>query len=300
MKLNFNGMSRTFGRSVLKTKANSPHIFFGLGVVGVVAGAVLASKATLQLEEKLDEVKADFEGLKNVAEEAVKHSNLTYTEQDYHKDLGLLTAKSAVKLGRLYAPAIVVGGFGIAALTGSHVQLTKRNTALTITLAAVSKAYDDYRTRVREELGEETERHIYQNAREETIEVDGKKETVQVIDPNGHSVYARCFDVFSSCWEKDAEVNRIFIECQQKYMNHILQIRGHVMLNDVYDKLGLERTPAGAVVGWVYQGEGDNFIDFDLNNPSNARFLAGYENAVWLDFNVDGVVYEQIGKGKKW
>ena len=66
------------------------------------------------------------------------------------------------------------------------------------------------------------------------------------------------------------------------------------MLNDAYDKLGLDRTVPGAVVGWVWDGEGDNMIDFGLYNPVNERFLSGHEQAVWLDFNVDGVVYEQI------
>ncbi len=54
-------MTRSIGRTVLTAKKNSPHIFFVGGVVGVVGSAVLACRATLKLEEKLDEIKNDVD-----------------------------------------------------------------------------------------------------------------------------------------------------------------------------------------------------------------------------------------------
>ena len=46
-----NAVSRPFFRSVLLAKKFSPDILVGVGVVGVIAAAVLASRATLKLEE---------------------------------------------------------------------------------------------------------------------------------------------------------------------------------------------------------------------------------------------------------
>jgi hypothetical protein len=76
----------------------------------------------------------------------------------------------------------------------------------------------------------------------------------------------------------------------------MLRVRGHVFLNEVYDALGIERTKAGSVVGWV-MGEGRaNSIDFGLyDGRERARaFVNGYERTIILDFNVDGVIYDLI------
>ena len=60
--------------------------------------------------------------------------------------------------------------------------------------------------------------------------------------------------------------------------------------------LGIPRSQAGAVVGWVL-GEGDDYIDFgmfDGNNMATRDFVNGYERSILLDFNVDGVIYDLI------
>ena len=56
-------------------------------------------------------------------------------------------------------------------------------------------------------------------------------------------------------WKKDPEYNRIYIMVQQNYANDLLQARGHLFLNEVYDWLDVGRTKAGAVVGWVKEAK---------------------------------------------
>lgn len=279
-------ISRSIGRKVLVTKKNSPHIFFAAGVVGVVTTTVLACRATLKLEKMIDEIKLDVDSVSDMKPNS--------TESNHDKDVMYVYGKGALKLGRLYAPSLVVGTVSIAALTGSHVQLTRRNAALTITLAAVSKAYEEYRLRVQEEIGEKKELELHRALSDEEVDVDGKKKNIKVTNPYGLSPYARFFDEYSTEWKKNAEHNRIFIQCQQNYANHKLKARGHVFLNEVYDSLGLERSQAGAVVGWVMDGEGDNYIDFGLFEANNRRFVNQLEWSLILDFNVDGVVYDKI------
>jgi hypothetical protein len=294
MKLVPTSLTQGIGRSILQTKANSPHIFFAAGVVGVVATTVLACKATLKVSDTLDTIKKDMEAL-GEAKTRLDNGDLKdeYTEVDFKKDVVFVYTRSGWELTKLYGPAIIVGTLSIAALTGSHVQLTRRNTALMAAYAIVQKAYEEYRERVREAVGEEKERDLYRGIQIEELE-DGQKALVHVGDTNKLSPYSKIFDEYSPSWQKDPELNRLFVQCQQNYANNLLQSRGHLFLNEVYDMLGIDRTRAGQVVGWVIGPDGDNYVDFGIFDCDSSRFVNGWERSLVLDFNVDGVIYDKI------
>lgn len=115
--------------------------------------------------------------------------------------------------------------------------------------------------------------------------------------PEGLSVYARLFDQTNALWHSNAELNSVWLRAQENYFNHRLQAEGFVFLNDIYDKLGFERTPAGQLVGWLTNPhKGDGYIDFGLFEARNERFIKGLELTAWLDFNVDGLIFEKIGE----
>lgn len=272
------GLSRKLSRQKLVLKKNSPHIFFGLGVAGTVVSTVLACRATLRLPETLEEIENDV-------------SNVREGKED-PKDTAYVYLKAASKVGRLYGPALMVGTISLGSLTGAHVSLSRRNTALMAAYASVSAAFEKYRERVEVELGPDRELDIYHS--KVGAKVDEKGDEVPINDPNGWSPYSRFFDEASANWQKNAELNRLFVTCQQNYANELLRARGHVFLNEVYDMLGFERTTAGSVVGWVIGDAGDNFIDFGLYEAINARFINGIERTPLLDFNVDGVIYDKI------
>lgn len=288
MKFIPNNVSRTVATNVLKAKHKSPHIFFAAGVAGVVGATFLACKATLKLEETVDEITDEIREVK-------QPKSPRYSESDHNKDLIYVYGKSAVKLGRLYGPAVGLGAISIASLTGSHVQLARRNAALTAAFAGLSKTYNEYRARVIEEIGEEREKDIYMDMRNEEFEDEkGKKKVERVVGPNGFSPYARMFDEANPNFVKNAEYNRIFIQCQQNYLNHKLNARGYVFLNEAYEQLGMEHSKAGCVVGWMLDDDGDGFIDFGLHEATSAGFTNGYEPRVILDFNVDGNIFEKF------
>jgi hypothetical protein len=284
-------------------------------VVGVVASTVLACRATLKLEDTLDEIKKDFDNLaefKNLGpnpdpsdipegERRLKFRFSTGDQdpelQDYYKidqDAAWLMGQSALKVVKLYAPAVIVGTVSIAALTGSHVQMTRRNAALMAAYSTLQEAYNAYRERVREQLGEERELELHRGIKTEIVKDEHGKREIKSVDPNKMSPYARCFDETSTQFKKDAELNKFFIQSLQTYYNHRLRARGHVFLNEVYDDLGFERTKEGQCVGWVMDGDGDNFIDFGIYEAYNSRFINALERSVWLDFNVDGVILDYI------
>lgn len=284
-------VTRSVAKKVFVAKKNSPHIFFVGGVAGVFVSTVLACRATLHLEDALDEIKTDIDSVKAMGKSETR--NPDYTEEAYYKDLGFVYGKAGGKLTKLYGPSAVIGFASIAALTGSHVQMTRRNAYLGAAFAALSKAYDEYRVRVIEELGPEREYEIYSGIEEGTLEVDGKKSKVPVISKGGTSpsIYARSFNASNPNWRKNADYNRMYLSAQEKYANDRLRARGYLFLNEVYESLDLEWSHAGQIVGWIWDSEnGDNYVDFGINEYYNFDALTSHEPEIWLDFNVDGPI----------
>jgi hypothetical protein len=284
-------------RSGLVLKKNSPHILFAGGVVGFVTTTVVACRATLKLPEVMDEIEKDLHNVKEARRVLTETDSSAeewagYTVNELNRDTAIAYLKAGYKLGRLYCPALVVGGLSIGAFSGAHVTLTRRNASLAAAYTAVQKAYEDYRQRVVTEVGPEREGEIKNAVLTYTDEATG--EEVKVANNGQWSPYARFFDSACPDWKKDPELNRMFIICQQNYANDRLRWRGHLFLNEVYDSLGMDRTPAGQVVGWVVGGNGDDYVDFGLDQNINEQFMNGIERTPVLDFNVDGVVFELI------
>lgn len=283
-------MTRRLAGAVLKTKAQSPTILFGAGVVGVVSTVVLASKATLKLEDILDDTSEKLEMVKTL-----NHDK--YSEQDRTKDKAVVYTQTVVNITKLYAPAVGIGILSIAALTGSHHILTKRNAALTAAYAGLDRALRDYRSRVTDDIGAEREARLWQPTEKvDVVLEDGKKAKVEVATERGGSPYKVVFDETNQNWQRADEYNQLFIQAQQNWANDLLRAKGHVFLNEVHDMLGIPRTKAGQIVGWVMDGEGDNYIDFGVfNNISRGmEFVTGNERSIWLDFNVDGPVLDLL------
>ena len=62
-------------------------------------------------------------------------------------------------------------------------------------------------------------------------------------------------------------MNLMFLRRQQDAATDRLKANGYLFLNDVYDMLGIQRTKAGQIVGWVYDEKnpiGDNYVDFGI------------------------------------
>lgn len=311
MKLLPEAVTNKVGRQLLHLQKASPKVMFYAGVTGVVASTVLACRATLKVSTVLaetEDLKAKSEML-HIEHDMDPMSN-DYDETKYNKDQMVLKVKTILNVTKLYAPSAGLMMISIGLLTGSHVTLNKRNASLTAAYASVDQAFEKYRQRVVAQLGKDADDEFRYGADKfEEVVLTGKdgEKTKTIVkkraSAEGHSMYARFFDQTSTEWQRGAEYNRAFLQCQQNYWNERLRIKGHVFLNEVYDALGIERSPQGAVVGWVLgkksEGHtGDNCIDFgifdDLTNPNVRDFVNGAEDAILLDFNVDGVVYDKI------
>jgi hypothetical protein len=304
MKFIPDGIGRKIGDTSLLASEHAPKILFVGGVVGMVGSTVLACRATLKVEEVLDEIETNKQtasDTKHMVDTGQVSKDVTYTDKEYKKDLYIISVRGAGKIARLYAPAVLLGGASIFALTKSHNLLQDRNLALTAAYAAVDGAYARYRERVIERYGEEVDRELRYDT--ETIDVvdeeTGKVTSEEIITGAPGSGYARWYDEISSAnWSPDRDVNMLFLRNVQNYMNDRLHIKGHVFLNEVYDALGLTHTNKGAMVGWRYdKNSGDDYIDFGILEGRSQEFkpgMNGREGAILLDFNVDGTIYGKL------
>lgn len=306
-----NKMTRAFHATKFKVKKHSPEILVVAGVVGTVASAVMACKATTKVSTILEETKETVDKI----HEYVNNEEFAeqYSEQDAKKDLAIVYTQTGVKFIKLYGPSIALGALSLGCIIASHRILSKRNVALAAAYTAVDKGFKDYRSRVVERFGKAVDRKLRYNIKakeieelvtdEKTGEVTTVKKTVEVVDiddPNTYSPYARFFDDGCLGWQKDSELNLYFLKCVQNQANDKLKAQKFLLLNDVYEMLGIQKTKAGFVVGWMYDEEcpvGDNFVDFgiyDVHRKKSRDFVNGVERTILLDFNVDGNIVEMM------
>lgn len=296
------GLTRAVSQQVLKGRKNAPQILFVAGIAGFVGTTILASRATLKVDRVLDEHETEMLKI----ELAKTHPSNAYSDADARADKVATYTRTTLDVAKLYAPAVLVGTASIVCLSKSHSILSKRNAALGAAYAALDTGFRQYRERVRSEVGDQREYELYTDSRKEILALDEAEtqldELEGVIKPPTYSIYSRWFAqgrTFS--WEPIHEANMTFLRATQVYMNQKLKMKGHMFLNEVYDALGLERNPAGAVVGWIYDDpEGDGYIDFGcwgFNDPNGGGVHIDPQtgkSAILLDFNVDGVIWNKI------
>jgi hypothetical protein len=309
MKFVPDAIARKVASQQLLASEHAPRILFVGGVVGMVGSTVLACRATLKLEVTLDDIEREKQlahSVKGQVDSPEYHGDATYTDQELGRDLTVIGVRGVGKIAKLYAPAIILGGVSVAALTKSHIILKDRNVALSAAYVAIDTAFTHYRERVIERYGEEVDRDLRYDSEELDIldEDTGKIVPTTVAMKADGAPYARWFDHESSRnWSVDPDINLLFLRTVQNYMNDRLKSRGHVFLNEVYDELGLSHTTAGAVVGWRWnKGSGDDYIDFGIWNGESYvinEFFNGREGAILLDFNVDGMMYDKLEGGER-
>lgn len=296
------------GIQTLVVKKHSPAILVGAGVIGFGATIFLACRATLKLDEILDEAQKKEQQFEAGVGQELKTGG-TYTEDDAKQDGLTNKVKTAIAVVKLYAPVAVVGGLTLACFTGSFKILTTRNAGITAAYAGMDKAFREYRERVISKHGKEADDEFRFGTTERQIGVDTDEgvveKTVKSADPDvaekngGHSMYARQFDPINNNWNPYKGRNVSFLRAQQRWANEILIAKGYLILNDVYKSLGLGPTTAGAVTGWVRNNDrgGDNYVDFGCLTPDGEELrdeMVTPNGAIWIDPNVDGIVYDLL------
>ena len=284
----------------------SPEILIVAGAIGTITAAVMACKASIKLPEVLEDSQIKLSDLHMAIEDGEE-----MTEKEMNHELTKIYVETAVDVAKLYAPSVVLGILSMGTVFASNNILRQRNASIAAAYATVDSAFRRYRHNVVDQYGGDIDKAMRYGIKKQEIEevvIDAKgkekivKKTVDVseFDPSQYSDFARFFDESCYEWDKDPEYNLTYLRCMQQSANNLLQSKGHLFLNEVYDMLGIQRTKAGQVVGWIFDDKnpvGDNYVDFgmyDLNRSNTREFVNGHESRILLDFNVDGDILNKI------
>lgn len=305
----FDKFGATFTKATHFVKSHSPEFLIAGGIVGVLAGTVTACFATVKAGKV---IKLAKNSIKDIHKEEATADLVDPKETK--KRLTAVYLRTAGKILLLYIPSVALMGLSFAEIVGSNVIQKKRIAAVSAAYLALDKGFKEYRARVVEKFGPETDKELRFGLQEKKITettVDPetgkeKKETKTVTTTiyDGASEYARFFDSGNPNFTTNADYNRMFLVGAQNYANDKLRADGYLYLNDVYEELGIQKTTAGQVVGWIYDPDNkdiDSYVDFgmrDIYLDSNPELSDKRRHIILLDFNVDGLIVDVAHKEK--
>lgn len=293
---NFYKLKNTFNK-------NKPQIVIIGGVVGGVASAVMACKATLKAKDIIDAAKEDAETVANYV--AKEENQEKYSEQDQKNAVRHVYAKATLDIARAYAPAVIIGTLSVTAILTGNKLFRQRNVELAAAYATLHKSYETYRENVIEKYGADEDYNLRYSVKDEEVEEtvtlkNGKEKTVtktKKTSERADGVHAAWFDETSTIWSKNPTINLFTVKSAEDWANAKLEKEGVLFVNQILQELGLPIHPEGNVLGWVNDYNAIHQVDFGLyNDPSGvkAAFLNGEERNVLLEFNIEGNVWENM------
>lgn len=295
-----NNIPNLFNTAKLTLKNYAPEIMVVLGIGGMATGGVLACCAS----RKLDKV---YESHHERVRDARGH-------EESNKELTLAYLRTGIDVAKLYAPSLAITALSAGSILAGNNILRKRNVALAAAYIAVDRGFKDYRSRVVERFGEDVDNDLRYNLHKEVIESEiedenGTKKSIKqeviVGDDTAFSDYARYFGKgLAKAAEANDDYNRLFLDAQQRLANETLRANGFLMLNDVYELLGIDPSLPGQMVGWIYDKHdnaiGSNYVDFRIQEiyRKDPKEPNGYQKVFLIDPNVDGdILTRAVKKG---
>ena len=285
------------GKPGMKAAKYLPELAMGIGAGLVVVAGVKCCKDTLDLEDVIDEARYEIEEAK--------------ANDANGRMMTIVYLKAGGRFIRLYGADIGTGLFGLAMMFyGFGVESGR----LMDTIAAykvLEGANKHLKGGVIDKYGKDAYEEIMYGMKREDVELeeideDGEvktrklKKTKVYPEDEGYSDLAVFFGPGNPLHTKNAAFNLMRLREIENYMTNRLRIEKHLFLNDVLEAIGEKHTPEGAIKGWIYGDGGDDFVSFGIDwedaekKPAVRRFLNGIEHTVWLDFNVDGIIWDKI------
>lgn len=201
---------------------NSPVILTAIGVAGVVGTAYLAAKNALSAR--------DYIYKQNMELNALNQPYLTPKEE-------------FAETFKFYIPAVATGTLTCAAIISANRIGTRRTAALAAAYTITERAFDEYREKVVERVGENKERAFRDEIAQDRVTAAGES---SIILGEGKVL---CYDKATDRYFQSSmdELKRA-----ENQINHnMIQGGMYASLSDFYDLVGLKRTSMSESVGWT-------------------------------------------------
>lgn len=222
-------INKLVNQSKLFVKKNAPTILTVVGGVGVVATTVTAIKSTPKALQLLEVAKEE------------KGEELTAFDK-------LIVA------GPVYIPTVLLGASTLACIFGANFLNKRQQAALMSAYALLDSSFKEYRGKLKELYGGEADTRI-----NEEIAKDNFDSSIVVEDDK-----QLFYDLYSRRYFESTIVD---VQQAEYALNHELNSRGEVTLNDWYSLIGLDPIDGGEALGWssglCFEYYWKSWIDFN-------------------------------------
>lgn len=202
---------------------NSPGILTGIGVAGVVTTAYLTGKASFKAAQIIDDLETIAIRRQEEAPELREKVELVW---------------------KLYIPATGAALLTILCVVGSNRVGSRRAAAIAAAYSVSEKAFDQYREKVVEKLGESKERTYRDEIAQDEV-TNNPSSSREIIIATGGEVL--CFDSWTGRYfESDVET----LKAAQNKVNYMINSEFSASLSDFFSFIGLPATAASDEVGW--------------------------------------------------
>lgn len=204
---------------------HEPELLMGMGITGLVFSTVWAVKATIQAVRICDNKRANENKAKLTAKEVVKET------------------------WKLYLPAVVSTCISVPCIIAGNRISSSRNAALAAAYTMSEAALHEYQAKAKEIVGEKKEQDIRNAVAQDKIDNATPSKEI-ILSDSEEQLFLEPLSMryFKSTWNK---IQQAANEINEEALG---STTGSYSLNDWYDKLGLDNTEMGDMLGWCTPG----------------------------------------------
>lgn len=306
-----NAVKSFAGNGWLLAKKRAPELMIVTGI----GGFGLTIYETVQATNKTNDI-ADDRERKILLFERELAENPDYSYDMYEEDCHNAGKQAKWSIVRAWVPVITLGAASTASILGGYRIINGRYVATAAAYKVLENGFDRYRGNVIERFGKDVDWQLANDIKAEElaaaqkereknreIEADNKHRIIKKKPKTAYQdIYQCVFDEYSDRWQRywTAEQVWAYLQTKENELNDMLKIRKHLFVNEVYDKLGLERTSEGQVTGWIITRNHDSHVSLGLKEmpEEEVRALLGTRRnedlRVKIRLNPDGLIYNMI------
>ena len=219
-------LQEIFSRANRMVGDNSATVLTSVGVTGTIMTAYLTGRASFKAAEIIER----------------KEKEIIDSSEEFQP---LLSFKERIQLvWPLYVPAMLAGGATITSIILANQMASKKIAALAVASGISERAFQEYKAKVVEKLGEGKEMAIRDTIAQERINKHPVGTSEVILAGTGDVL---CFDLLTGRYFQS---NVETIRKAENTVNFEIVNHMYASLSTFYDEIGLPATPYSDTVGW--------------------------------------------------